>query len=120
MCGSFRAFATANTTIELGLLDFLDQTAVRHTTPQPRWLPRSSSTRSGQLAPAAATIFTDPIASRALLEVGYEDPAFLSGELTQAFVEPVIGTPEAAERFQEPIAAPRPADLSRPEPRCVS
>jgi hypothetical protein len=51
-----------------------------------------------------------------LLEVGYEDPAFLSGELTQAFVEPVIGTPEAAERFQELIAALGPADLLTAEP----
>jgi pimeloyl-ACP methyl ester carboxylesterase len=72
--------------------------------------------RAGQLAPAAAAIFADPAASRGLLEVGYEDPAFLSAELVQAFLEPVIGSAEAAERFQELISSLGPADLVTAEP----
>jgi pimeloyl-ACP methyl ester carboxylesterase len=72
--------------------------------------------RSGQLAPAAAAIFADPVASRAFFEAGYEDPAFLSSDLVQAFLEPVIGSAAAAERFQELISTLGPADLLTAEP----
>jgi pimeloyl-ACP methyl ester carboxylesterase len=73
--------------------------------------------RSGQLAPAAPAILADPAAARAFFATGYQDPAFLSPELVNAFLEPALGTPAAAARFQELIAALGPADLLAAEPR---
>ncbi len=72
--------------------------------------------RSGELAAAAPAILADTASSRAFFAVGYEDPEFLSPELVRAFLEPVIGTPATAERFQELIAGLGPTDLLAAEP----
>ena len=72
--------------------------------------------RSGQLVSAAPAILADPDASRAFFATGYENPGFLSAEQIRDFLEPVIGTPAAAERFQELIAQLNPADLLAAEP----
>ncbi|WP_329246368.1 alpha/beta hydrolase [Actinoallomurus sp. NBC_01490] len=72
--------------------------------------------RAGQLAAAAPAILTDPAAARAFFATGYQDPQFLSAELVAAFLEPVIGTPAAAARFQELIAGLGPDDLLAAEP----
>lgn len=72
--------------------------------------------RSGQLAAAAPAILADPASSRAFFAVGYQNPEALTSELVQAYLEPVIGSPAAAERFQELIAALGPDDLLDTEP----
>lgn len=72
--------------------------------------------RAGQLSAAAPAILTDPAAARAVFATGYQDPQFLSAELVDAFLEPVIGTPAAAARFQELIAGLGPDDLLAAEP----
>lgn len=72
--------------------------------------------RAGQLAPSAPAILADPAAARALFTSGYQDPSFLSAELVQAFLEPLLGTPAAAARFQELIAGLAPDDLLAAEP----
>jgi pimeloyl-ACP methyl ester carboxylesterase len=72
--------------------------------------------RAGQLAPAAASILADPAASRGFFATGYQNPDFLSQDLVNAFLEPVVGTPAAAERFQELIAGLGPADLRAAAP----
>jgi len=72
--------------------------------------------RAGQFAATAPAILADPAATRAFFAVGYQDPQFLSAELVDAFLEPVIGTPAAAARFQELIAGLGPDDLLAAEP----
>src|SRR5581483_7493392 len=72
--------------------------------------------RAGQLAAAAPAILADPAAARAFFAIGYQDPRFLSAELVDAFLEPIIGTPATAERFQEMIARLGPDDLLAAEP----
>lgn len=72
--------------------------------------------RAGQLAAAAPAILADPASARAFFAVGYEDESLLRQELVEAFLEPVVGTPAAAERFQELIAGLGPDDLLAAEP----
>jgi pimeloyl-ACP methyl ester carboxylesterase len=72
--------------------------------------------RTGQLASVAPAIIADPAASRALYTPGYQDPDFLSDERVRCFLEPLIGTPHSAQRFQELIAALGPAELLASEP----
>ena len=72
--------------------------------------------RAGHLAPTAPTILADPAAARAFFAVGYQNPQVLSQEMVEAFLEPVIGTPAAAARFQDLIAGLGPDDLRAAEP----
>jgi pimeloyl-ACP methyl ester carboxylesterase len=72
--------------------------------------------RTGQLAAAAPAILGDPVAARAFFEPGYQDPGFLTDELVRAYLEPLLGTPESAERTQELIAGLGPAELLASEP----
>lgn len=72
--------------------------------------------RAGQLAAAVSAILADPAAARGFFAVGYQDPNFVSQELVQAFLDPVIGTPAAAARFQDLIAGLGPDDLLAAEP----
>ena len=76
----------------------------------------ASLARDGKLAPSAPGILADPASARSFFAVGYQDPEFLAPELVSAFLEPVVGTPAAAERFQELIAGLGPADLLTAEP----
>lgn len=72
--------------------------------------------RAGELAAAAPAILADPASARAFFAVGYEDPGLLSAEMVDAFLEPVVGTPAAAARFQDLIAGLGPGDLLAAEP----
>jgi pimeloyl-ACP methyl ester carboxylesterase len=73
--------------------------------------------RSGQMAPAAPVVLADLEGARAaLFAMGYEDPQFLSLAMTQAFLEPVLGTSAAAEKFQDLVAGLEPSDLLAAEP----
>lgn len=67
--------------------------------------------RAGQLAKTAPSVLADPAAARAFFTIGYQDPQFLSQELVDAFLEPVLGTPAAALRFQDLIANLGPDEL---------
>jgi pimeloyl-ACP methyl ester carboxylesterase len=88
----------------------------RENIPPAAMAPTVELARAGQLAPAAPAILADPASSRAFFEIGYQDPTFLGSDLVAAFLEPVIGTPVAAERFQELIAALGPDALADAEP----
>jgi pimeloyl-ACP methyl ester carboxylesterase len=72
--------------------------------------------RTGQLAAAAPAILGDPAAARAFFEAGYQNPEFLTTDMVRAFLDPLLGTPESAERFQELIASLGPAELLASEP----
>jgi len=51
-----------------------------------------------------------------LFETGYQNPEFLTTDLVEAFLDPVLGTRESAARFQELIANLGPAELLESEP----
>lgn len=72
--------------------------------------------RAGQLAATAPAILADPAAARSIFATGYQDQRFLSAELVDAFLQPVIGTPAAAARFQDLVAGLGPDDLLAAEP----
>lgn len=72
--------------------------------------------RAGQLAAAAPGILADPATARAFFEPGYQNPEFLTADMVRAFLGPLLGTPESAERFQELIAGLGPAELLASEP----
>jgi len=72
--------------------------------------------RTGQLAAAAPAIIGDPAAARGFFVTGYQDPDFLTTDMVQTFLDPVLGTPESAERLQELIAGLGPSELAASEP----
>jgi pimeloyl-ACP methyl ester carboxylesterase len=72
--------------------------------------------RTGQLIAAASAIIGNPVAARAFFETGYQNPEFLTTDLVEAFLDPVLGTRESAGRFQELIANLGPAELLESEP----
>ncbi|WP_433245510.1 alpha/beta fold hydrolase [Actinomadura nitritigenes] len=72
--------------------------------------------RAGQLAAAAPDLVADPAAARAIFSTGYQDQRYLTPELVDAFLQPVMGTPAAAARFQELVARLGPDDLLAAEP----
>jgi pimeloyl-ACP methyl ester carboxylesterase len=85
--------------------------------PPEAFTPTVELARAGQIVPAAPGLLADLAATRtAVFASGYEDPEFLSIEMVQAFIEPVLGTPSAAAKFQELIAGLDPADLIAAEP----
>src|SRR5262249_29279972 len=68
--------------------------------------------RAGGIAPAAPALFADLRAARdVLFAVGYEDPEHLSLDMVRSFIEPVLGTPEAARQFEQMLVALEPSDL---------
>ena len=88
----------------------------RDNIPPPAMAATVEAARAGQLVKGVPAILADPDASRAFFATGYQDPNFLTPELVSAFLEPVIGSPAAAERFQELIAGLGPDDLLVAEP----
>ncbi len=88
----------------------------RENIPPAAMAPTVDLARSGQLAPAAPAILADPAASRGFFEIGYQNAELLTSELVNAFLEPVVGTPAAAEKFQELIAGLGPDALLAAEP----
>jgi pimeloyl-ACP methyl ester carboxylesterase len=80
--------------------------------PPAAFAPTVELARAGQIVPAAPGLLADLAAARtALFAPGYENPEYLSIDLTEAFLQPVLGTPAAAEKFQELIASLEPTDL---------
>lgn len=72
--------------------------------------------RAGQLAPTAPALLADPEASRAFFAVGYQDPRCLTDDLVRSFLDPLLGTAESAERFQDLVAGLGPDELRAAEP----
>lgn len=85
--------------------------------PPEAFLPTVELARSGAIVAAAPDLLADPAAARAAVYApGYEDPERLSLEMVSAFLQPLLGTPAAAEKFQELIAGLDPVDLRAAEP----
>jgi pimeloyl-ACP methyl ester carboxylesterase len=85
--------------------------------PPEAFAPTVELARAGEVVPAAPGLLADPAAARsALFATGCENPELFSVEMVRAFIEPVLGTPAAAEKFQELIAGLDPADLAAAEP----
>jgi pimeloyl-ACP methyl ester carboxylesterase len=85
--------------------------------PPEAFAPTVELARSGRLAPSAPNLLANLTAARAaVFEMGYENAEFLSLETVQAFLEPVLGTPASAEKFQELLAGLEPTDLLAAEP----
>jgi pimeloyl-ACP methyl ester carboxylesterase len=85
--------------------------------PPDAFLPTVELARAGKIAPTAQALLTDPaVARRAVFDAGLEDPETLSLDLVRAFLEPVLGAPEKAEKFQELLAGLDPTELVAAEP----
>ncbi len=85
--------------------------------PPEAFAPTVELARTGQIVPSAPALLADLAAARAaVFAMGYEDPEFLTIEMVRAFLEPVLGTPTAAEKFQALVAALEPTDLLAAEP----
>src|SRR5262245_36941933 len=85
--------------------------------PPEAFKPTVELARAGSIAPAAPALFADLRAARgALFAVGYEDPEHLSLDTVRSFIEPVLGTPEAARQFERMLVALEPSDLLAAEP----
>ena len=86
--------------------------------PPPEFQPTVDLARAGQLVPAGAALIADLGAARtAVFGTGYEDPEQPSLDVVASYLEPVIGTPERAEVFQQIIAGLEPHDLLEVEPQ---
>lgn len=72
--------------------------------------------RSGQLVSSAPALLADPAARAAIFASGYKEPEFLSAEMVESFLEPVLGTASAADKFQQLLAMLGPRDLLAAEP----
>jgi pimeloyl-ACP methyl ester carboxylesterase len=85
--------------------------------PPEAFAPTVELARSGRLAPSAPALLSNLAAARAaVFDMGYENPEFLTIDMVQAFLAPVLGTPAAAEKFQELLAGLEPTDLLEAEP----
>ena len=86
-------------------------------TPPEAFLPSVELARSGAIVPAAPKLLADLEAARTTLYApSFENPEALSLEMLQAFLQPLLGTPAAAEKFQALIAGLEPSDLRAAEP----
>jgi pimeloyl-ACP methyl ester carboxylesterase len=85
--------------------------------PPEAFRPTVELARAGGLAPGAPTLLADLAAARAaVFAMGYESPDQPPLEVVDAFLRPVLGTPEAALRFEELLAGLEPTDLLAVEP----
>jgi pimeloyl-ACP methyl ester carboxylesterase len=72
---------------------------------------------SGALSAGSPALMADLDAARALVfGSGYEDVAHLDLDMVRSFLDPVVGTPERAKRFEQFLLALRPDDLLDAEP----
>jgi pimeloyl-ACP methyl ester carboxylesterase len=95
----------------------LTNTDTQDNIPPEAFAPIVEMARAGQIVPAAPGLLSDMAAARAqAFGSGYEDPEFLSIDMTRTFLEPVLGAPAAAEKFQELLAALDATDLLAVEP----
>jgi pimeloyl-ACP methyl ester carboxylesterase len=85
--------------------------------PPEAFLPTVELARAGALAPTAPDLLADlAVARRAVFSLGYEDPNQPSLELVEAFLRPILGTPEQARQFEHMLATLGPDDLLAAEP----
>jgi pimeloyl-ACP methyl ester carboxylesterase len=85
--------------------------------PPDAFKPTVELAKAGALAPTAPALLDDLAVARAtVFAVGYEDPELPSLETVRAFLEPVLGTPEAARQFERCLCALEPGDLLAVEP----
>jgi pimeloyl-ACP methyl ester carboxylesterase len=90
---------------------------VHDNVPPEAFAPTVELARAGQIAKTAPALMADLAAARAtVFATGYENPEFLTLEVVRAFLEPVLGMPAAAEKFQALLAALEPSDLLAAEP----
>jgi pimeloyl-ACP methyl ester carboxylesterase len=94
---------------------------VHDNVPPEAFVPTVELARAGQIAATAPALMADLAAARsAVFAAGYENPEFLTLEMVGAFLEPVLGSPAAAEKFQALLAALEPSDLLAAEPALMS
>jgi pimeloyl-ACP methyl ester carboxylesterase len=75
-------------------------------------LPAIWAARMGVLAPLGRRLARDiPRARRRMLDGGYQDPAKLPDDVARAWIEPVLGTREAARSYQRLFRSLRGPDL---------
>lgn len=72
--------------------------------------------RNGQLVSSAPALMADPDTRASIFAAGYRNPEFLTTDLVDSFLEPVLGTATAADKFQQLIAMLGPGDLLDAEP----
>jgi pimeloyl-ACP methyl ester carboxylesterase len=90
---------------------------VHDNVPPEAFAPTVELAKAGALAPSAPALLADLGAARtAVFGTGYEHPEQLDLEIVRAFLEPVIGAPERARRFEELLAAMEPRYLLAVEP----
>src|SRR5690242_4200481 len=90
---------------------------VHDNVPPEEFKPTVELAKAGALAPSAPALLADLDAARlAVFGTGYEHPEVLDLEVVRAFLEPVIGTPERARRFEQLLAAMEPRYLLAVEP----
>jgi pimeloyl-ACP methyl ester carboxylesterase len=90
---------------------------VHDNVPPEEFKPTVELAKAGALAPSAPALLADLDAARsAVFGTGYEHPELLDLEVVGAFLEPVIGTPERARRFEQLLAAMEPRYLLAVEP----
>jgi pimeloyl-ACP methyl ester carboxylesterase len=85
--------------------------------PPEAFRPTVELARAGGLAPGAPALLADLAAARAaVFAMGYESPDQPPLEVVDAFLRPVLGSPEAALRFEGLLAGLDPTDLLAAEP----
>ena len=85
--------------------------------PPATFAPTVELAKQGLLAPAAPALLADLDAARtAVFAMGYEDPGALPLEIVAAFLQPVLGTPERARRFERLLAGLAPEALIAARP----
>jgi pimeloyl-ACP methyl ester carboxylesterase len=85
--------------------------------PPPAFQPTVDLAKAGALAPSAPALLADITAARtAVFASGYERPDELDLDVVRAYIEPVLGTPEAALAFERCLASLEPGDLLAVEP----
>jgi pimeloyl-ACP methyl ester carboxylesterase len=90
---------------------------VHDNVPPEEFKPTVELAKAGALAPSAPALLADLDTARtAVFGTGYEHPELLDVEVVGAFLEPVIGTPERARRFEQLLAAMEPRYLLAVEP----
>jgi pimeloyl-ACP methyl ester carboxylesterase len=80
--------------------------------PPEAFKPTVELAKAGGIAPGAPALLADLHSAReALFAIGYEDPEHLSLDTVRSYLEPVLGTPEAAKQFERMLSLLEPADL---------
>ena len=85
--------------------------------PPEAFKPTVELAKAGALAPLAPALLADLAAARAaVFAIGYEDPELPTLDVVDAFLRPLLGTPDAARQFELVLAALEPTDLLAAEP----